>query len=121
MWLDDKWIVEGYRFSRSLGANDIVVDGNAVYPEGNVSRKGADAPVKFIKSLSSWLIVEATGQGPAPSSSSSITQPVGYLHQDRAGKIEKKSKPARDVPSRGGGGGGQTRGNYRGYNKSKKH
>ncbi|KAH7695511.1 hypothetical protein AAVH_37428 [Aphelenchoides avenae] len=95
LWLDDNWLVSGYRFSRSLGANEIAVDGGAIFPEGNVSRKGAEAAVNFIRRLSSWLIVEKTGRGPIPKS-------TGPLHQLRGGKIEKK--PARGVPSRGGGG-----------------
>ncbi|KAH7719799.1 gagpol and env protein precursor [Aphelenchoides avenae] len=114
LWLDDSWLFKGYRFSRSLGANEIAVDEKAVFPEGSISKRGAAAAVKFLKGLCAWLIIDTAGQGAGlqtsgPSTSGNqLAGPHQVLHGVREGKVAKQQ--ARGVPSRGGGGGRQSRG-----------
>ncbi|KAH7706854.1 gagpol and env protein precursor [Aphelenchoides avenae] len=104
LWLDDSIRWDGYRFSRTLGANEFVLDGSSVYPEGTISSKGADAAIKFLKKLCGWLIIEKQDAGDHRQDNSNEES----LHAVRGGKVTKH--PARGAPSRGGGGGPPQRG-----------
>ncbi|KAH7719433.1 hypothetical protein AAVH_13110 [Aphelenchoides avenae] len=107
LWLDFAVCWNGYRFSRALGANELVVDGS--------SQKGAGAALKFLKRFCSWLIIEqptSTSAGHDNGSFQRQDPATASLHVIRGCRIAKN--PARGAPSRGGGGGfpQRGRGNY---------
>ncbi|KAH7702125.1 hypothetical protein AAVH_30728, partial [Aphelenchoides avenae] len=101
LWLDEEIRWNGYRFSYSLGSNELVSDHSSVYPDGTVSSKGASAAIKFLSNYCGWLIIAKPEAETRPPSSSNDAS----LHSVRGGKVGKN--PARGAPSRGGGGGFQ--------------
>ncbi|KAH7710725.1 hypothetical protein AAVH_21986 [Aphelenchoides avenae] len=111
LWLDESACWNGYRFAYALGSNELVTDHSSIYLDGTISSKGAAAAIKFLSHYCNWLVIAKPEVVAQPSSS--YTDPG--LHATRVGKITKY--PARDAPSRGGGGRGRgyTHNNGRGY------
>ncbi|KAH7680253.1 hypothetical protein AAVH_41375 [Aphelenchoides avenae] len=98
LWLDDRVRWDGYRFTRALGANELVIDNSSVYPEGTVSSKGAAAAIKFLQNLCGWLTIEPQDAGDRRQDASNEDP----LHGTRGGRVAKNT--ARGAPARGGGG-----------------